>query len=76
MSQVTIDLDAETERLMIAKAAAMGLSKSKWIAQVIRKNLNDDWPEAVREIAGSWTDFPSAKALRETMPPDTQRETI
>lgn len=76
MSQVTIYLDAETERQMSAKAKAMGLSKSKWIAQAIRKNLGSDWPETVRKLPGSWPDFPSAQALRETRPPDTRRETF
>ena len=74
MSQVTIYLDAETERMMAEKAKAMGLSKSKWIAQAIRNSLDNDWPSAVREMPGSWTDFPSAEALRETLPCDTQRE--
>lgn len=76
MSQVTIYLDAETERLMTAKATAMGLSKSKWIAQAIRSHLDNDWPPAVRDLSGSWADFPSAETLRATLSADTERESF
>ena len=58
MSQVTIYLDPEVETKARAAAAAAGLSLSRWISDVLRERTTDSWPSAVREAAGSWTDFP------------------
>ena len=74
MSQVTIYLDDEIEKRMTASAKAMKLSKSKWIANAIREKLVDEWPENVRELAGSWEDFPTLEEIRETEQRDITRE--
>lgn len=50
MGQVTIYLDAKTEKKMLESIQASGLSKSKWIAQLIEKSTRTDWPLEVREI--------------------------
>lgn len=76
MGQVTIYLDDETERKMVANAKVMKLSKSKWIANVIREKLVDEWPDTVRELPGSWHDFPSLEELRANPGKDTSRETL
>ena len=76
MGQVTIYLDDETEQKMMTNARAMKLSKSKWIASIIREKLVDDWPYTVRELPGSWEDFPSLEELRATTNTDTERETF
>ncbi|PAU77887.1 CopG family transcriptional regulator [Halovibrio salipaludis] len=76
MGQVTIYLDDETEKKMIANARVMKLSKSKWIAGVIQEKLVDQWPDTVRELAGSWGDFPSLDELRAEASTDTERETL
>lgn len=76
MGQVTIYLDSETEQKMVANARAMNLSKSKWIANVIREKLVDEWPATVRELPGSWQDFPSIEELRTGLKPDTERESL
>lgn len=76
MGQVTIYLDDETEKKMIANARVMNLSKSKWIANVIREKLVDDWPDTVRELPGSWDDFPSLDELRTGPGTDTDREAL
>lgn len=76
MGQVTIYLDDETERKMIANARAMKLSKSKWIANVIREKLVDEWPATVRELPGSWPDFPSADEIRDGADGDVERESL
>ncbi|TVS13918.1 MAG: CopG family transcriptional regulator [Gammaproteobacteria bacterium] len=76
MGQVTIYLDDETEQKMIANAKAMRLSKSKWIASVIREKLLDEWPPAVRELPGSWGDFPSLDELRADEDTDVEREPL
>ncbi|MDZ7685422.1 MAG: CopG family transcriptional regulator [Gammaproteobacteria bacterium] len=74
MGQVTIYLDDETEEKMVANARAMNLSKSKWIASVIREKLVDEWPATVRELPGSWRDFPSLDEIRTSGGTDAERE--
>ncbi|WP_295719113.1 CopG family transcriptional regulator [uncultured Halovibrio sp.] len=76
MGQVTIYLDDETEKKMIENARVMKLSKSKWIAGVIQEKLVDQWPDTVRELPGSWSDFPSLEELRVGESADTEREAL
>jgi hypothetical protein len=76
MGQITIYLDDETEQKMIANAKAMKLSKSKWIARLIQEKLVDEWPPTVRELAGSWRDFPSLQELRGDHDTDVERESL
>ena len=76
MGQVTIYLDEEIEKRMTANAKAMKLSKSKWIANVIREKLVDEWPVNVRELAGSWKGFPTLEELREMERRDFTREAL
>jgi predicted transcriptional regulator len=76
MGQVTIYLDDEIEKRMTANAKAMRLSKSKWIANVIREKLVDEWPANVRELAGSWEDFPTLEEIRDSGQRDITREAL
>jgi hypothetical protein len=76
MGQVTIYLDDEIEKRMTANAKAMKLSKSKWIANVIREKLVDEWPPNVRELAGSSKDFPTLEEIRDTGQRDITREAL
>ncbi|KAA8978315.1 CopG family transcriptional regulator [Halospina sp. K52047b] len=76
MGQVTIYLDDETEQKMIENARVMKLSKSKWIAGVIQEKLVDQWPDTVRELPGSWGDFPSLEELRAGENTDSEREAL
>jgi hypothetical protein len=76
MGQVTIYLDDEIEKRMTANAKAIKLSKSKWIANVIREKLVDEWPANVRELAGSWGDFPNLEEIRRTRQQDIERHAL
>ena len=76
MSQVTINLDDEIEKRMTASAKVMKLSKSKWIADAICEKLMDEWPANVRELAGTWQDFPTLEEIRATEQRDITRETL
>jgi len=76
MGQVTLYLEEEIERKMIAAAKSAHLSKSKWISGVIRDKVASEWPQSIAEIAGTWNDFPSIKDLRESGVKDTQRESM
>ena len=76
MVRVTIDLDDEIEKRMTARAKAMKLSISEWIGNAIREKLADEWSARVRELAGSWLDFPTLEELRETGQRDAAREVL
>ena len=74
MGRVTIYLDDEIEKRMTASTKAMRLSTSEWIADAIREKLMGEWPAKVRELAGSWEDFPILEEIRETEQRDITRE--
>ena len=58
MSQITLYLDDATQALVDQAARAHGLSKSRWVADIIRKHAAHEWPEDCLALAGSFTDFP------------------
>jgi len=76
MGQVTIYIDGETEKKMIASARAAKVSKSKWITDLVREKVAREWPPTVRELAGAWEDFPSAEELRSEAGNDVEREKL
>ena len=76
MGQVTIYLDPETERKMQAMVKQSGLSKSKWIADLIRENTADVWPKNIKKLAGAWKDLPTADEIRKDLGQDLERESF
>ncbi|MDJ0818247.1 MAG: hypothetical protein QNJ58_18685 [Desulfobacterales bacterium] len=76
MGQVTIYLDAETEKKMINIVKKSGISKSKWIAALIREKTADTWPDHIIELAGAWKDFPTVEDIRSGMGDDARREPL
>ncbi len=58
MSQITLYLDDETERLLREAAQASGLSNSKWVAELIKKYAHQEWPQELLGLAGAFDDFP------------------
>jgi hypothetical protein len=53
-----------------------GLSKSKWISELIKEKTANSWPEGIREMAGSWRDFPTAEEIRESIGENSERDTF
>jgi len=66
MGQVTIYIDDETEANMNAAVKVSGISKSKWVARVIREKAGAEWPPEAKALAGQWQDFPLAEDIRQT----------
>ena len=73
MGQVTIYLDDETEQKARAAAQSRGVSLSKWVAERVQQGTLRDWPDHVRELAGAWSDLPSAEQLRKPQGRDAKR---
>ena len=76
MGQVTIYIDGETEKRMMASVKAEKISKSKWITNVIREKVAKEWPVSVRKLDGAWADFPSIGDLRSGISKDVRREKL
>ena len=74
MGQVTIYLDNELENKVQRLTKSMNISKSKWVANLIKEKIADEWPESVKNLAGAWTDLPSAEEIREGLGEDIERE--
>ena len=64
MSQITLYLDDATQALVERAAQADGLSKSRWVAEVIRKHAAHEWPQDCLALAGRFSDFPLTDATR------------
>ena len=76
MGQVTIYIDDETERKMLNMVEKKRISKSKWIAELIREKASTTWPENVVNLAGAWKDLPTAEEIRRRMGKDARRESV
>ncbi len=73
MGQVTIYLDDESEARMKEAAKAAGMPMSRWLTELVREKTRTDWPLAVREAAGAWSDFPQIDELRANEATDVPR---
>ena len=58
MSQITLYLDEATQALVEQAAQASGVSKSRWVADIIRKYASHEWPQDCFDLAGRFADFP------------------
>jgi hypothetical protein len=76
MGQVTIYLDAETEKKLQEAAKKNGLSLSKWVGNLIREKTATTWPDSIAKLAGTWKDMATAEELREEAGDDLPRETL
>lgn len=70
MSQVTFYLDKDTQTLVDRAARASGMSKSRWVAEIIRKYAAEEWPDECLKLAGRFADFPLREDSPATSAPD------
>ena len=73
MSQITLYLDETTQALVDQAAKAHGVSKSRWVAEIIRKYATHEWPQDCLALAGSFSDFPMRTEGIDTHVADVQR---
>ncbi len=76
MGQVTIYLDDEIEKKMRAAAQSMHVSQSKWISNVIKEKISDEWPDSIIKLAGAWKDLPAAEEIRNNLDTDAIRKEL
>lgn len=73
MSQITLYLDEATQALVEQAAQASGVSKSRWVAEIIRKYAAYEWPQDCLALAGRFADFPLREESPASQPADTPR---
>lgn len=73
MGQVTLYLDKECEQKLARAAKRAQLSKSRWVANLIRERTSAKWPAAFTDLAGAFPDFPRVEEIRAGYGEDTPR---
>lgn len=73
MSQITLYLDDATQALVEQAAKAHGLSKSRWVADIIRKYAAHEWSQDCLALAGRFADFPLREENWTLAPTDVPR---
>ncbi len=74
MGQITIYINNELEKRIKELASSQNTSLSKYISTVLEKNISNKWDPKVKDLAGSWGDFPTAQEIRESSATDIKRE--
>ena len=64
MAQVTLYLDDETADRLKKAAKQAGLSRSRFLARLVREKTVTEWPQAVKELAGAWPDMETVERRR------------
>lgn len=73
MSQITLHLDDATQALVEQAAQASGLSKSRWVSEMIRKYAAHEWHQDCLALAGRFADFPLREESAASLPDDVPR---
>ncbi|MEA3373960.1 MAG: CopG family transcriptional regulator [Campylobacterota bacterium] len=74
MSQVTIYINNQLEEKIKKIAQSMNVSISKFIVSAVEQQLKEEWPNSIKKLSGSWSDFPNEKEIRQTKVDDMKRE--
>lgn len=74
MAQVTIYMNNDLEAQIKDMASALNLSISKFISNTLQEKVHNEWNPGIKELAGSWSDFPTLSEIREGQAQDIKRE--
>ncbi len=66
MPKLILEPDDETAEKLRRAAEREGLTQSQWLARLL-SDRTEQWPQAVRELAGAWPDLPDADVLRKPL---------
>lgn len=69
-------MDPETENKLASIVKQSGVSKSKWIVELIKEKTAHSWPAHIVKLAGAWKDLPTAEELRAGAGKDVGRKRI
>lgn len=73
MGQITLYLDDATQAMVDQAAQASGVSRSRWVADIIRTYAAHDWPRDCLALAGRFPDFPLRDENTPPPPADVHR---
>ena len=76
MGQVTVYLEDEIEEKMSQASKSEHVTKSKWVASLIRAKVASEWPESITQLAGAWKDLSLAAEDRASLGEDIEREAL
>ncbi len=80
MAQLAIYLEDRLAKRLEKAVKASGQSKSRWVAEAIKRSLQDHWPDGFFDLAGRWQDDKSPdeiiKEIREGMEKPEDRERL
>lgn len=74
MAQVTINIDPTLETQIKDMADSLNLSISKFILSVLEEKVNSKWNPNIKQLSGSWSNFPTIDEIRENKAEDIKRE--
>lgn len=74
MPRLNLYVDDSTHQTIEAAATAAGVSRSKWVSNLVQERIAGEWPPEVLALAGAWKDFPDAGELRKGYGTDLPRE--
>jgi len=64
MRRVTLNLEDDLEEKMAIAAKSAQMSKSKWVSQLIKEKVVNEWPESINDLAGAWQDTLTLEEIR------------
>ena len=73
MAQVTLYLDDDTADRLKKAAKQAGLSRSRFLARLVREKTVTEWPQDVKDLVGAWQEIEPAKGLRRRLGRDARR---
>jgi hypothetical protein len=73
MAQVTLYLDSRTDKQLAQAARGAKLSKSRYVAELIRQKSAGQWPPEFLKLAGAYPDFPTVEEIRAGLGSDLPR---
>jgi len=76
MGQITLYIESETEKRLSSVIKNGGVSKSRWIADLIKEKIASSWPENIVALAGAWSDLPTSEESRQGLGEDIKREPL
>jgi len=74
MAQVTIYIPNHLESKIKAVAGSLNISISKFISTVLEQKVQNEWSQETKNLAGSWSNFPTIQEIRADQGCDTPRE--